>query len=222
MKAKDVLRIIGILILLVFVVACIFGAMSFFDSDQNDIDSVYDDVNGDTNTTGDNQDESNDSNSSIEQVELSVFVNNQVFDSEGSYSISKDEDLLIEVRNNKALYTDYSVSVLHNPNVTDFVYIADKSEFSFKQEDFKKYITTEVKEGVITLSCDYSFNEVMLDKYPALTECYVKDFSTVDVYEGIFVLRIQVNNSDTYFDIPFNFDGWIGVILSLSDEVIYI
>lgn len=214
MKAKDILRIIGIVILLVFFVACIFGAMSFFDSTQNDSTS--------NNGPNDNQDSGEVSNPSTDSIELSIYVNSEKFDKDGSYSISKTEDLEIEVLNGDEIFTDYTVTVIHNPNVNDFVYVGDKSEYSFKQEDFKKYFTITVVDGVITLSCDYTFTEIMLDKYPSLTECYVKDFSAVDTYEGIFVLRIQLKNSDLYFDIPFNFDGWIGVKLSLSDEVIYI
>ena len=224
MKAKNILKILGVCFLLVLVVACVLGGLHYFDKVTGDLDSVLDDLkdNSSNNGSDNSQDDGDNFNPIEDSIELSIYINKEKFDTEGSYSISKIEDLAIEVLNGDEIFTDYTITVLHNPNVTDFVYLGDKSEYSFKQEDFKKYITTTVVDGVITLSCDYTFTEIMLDKYPSLSECYVKDFSTVDLYEGLFVLRIQVNNNDAYIDIPFNFDGWLGLKLNLSKEVIHI
>lgn len=215
MRTKTLIYIILAILLVVVLAGGSYGLINFFENYALEQELE----NKDEVSSGESNNENNsDKEDEVVNAKLDILVNDVALDKEGSYSVGENSNLVLDVTADYSSYKGYDVELMVNPSVEDFSFTMDGSEYTFKGENFLKYITVNVYGSKVEVSCENDIKEILFIKYP-----YVKtiEFNTLpDYFNGLFALKITSKDKLCTEFVPFNIGGINGVSLAFGPDSI--
>lgn len=209
MKTKTLIYIILAILLVIVLIGGSFGLISFFENQA--LEEALNNGEEGSSSGENNNDISN--NDEVVNAKLDILVNEVVLDKEGSYSVGENSNLVLIVSADYSSYKGYDVELMVNPDVEDFSFTMDGSEYMFKGENFLKYITVKVDGSTVEVSCVNDIKDILFIKYPYVEA--IEFNSLPDYFNGLFVLKITSKDKLCKEEfVPFNIGGINGIKLA--------